>query len=150
MKIWDTVNRCLLLVNRYLITILLPDFLYAIQITIQLTGHSAIKHILTICVLDVSCNRITTVFVLDTLFLFFRSVTSTTCRRPRLRQLPNGAASWGRWEAASPRACGTSCPSWERCSGETTETVFRCWKSSPSSVWRQRRYSNHPNTGMPY
>ena len=78
MKIWDSVNRCLFLVNRYLITILLPDFLYAIQITIQLTGHSAIKHILTICVLDVSCNR-------KLLYLYW---TPYSCFFVQWRQLP--------------------------------------------------------------
>ena len=38
------VHRCLLLVHSYLTTIQLPDFLFAIQVTIQLTDHLAIGH----------------------------------------------------------------------------------------------------------
>ena len=38
------------------------DFLFAIQVTIQLTDHSAIGHIFTIWILDVSGNWMLTVF----------------------------------------------------------------------------------------
>ena len=46
---------------QYQITIQLPDFLSAIQVTIQLTDHWATGHIFTIWILDVSGNRTPTV-----------------------------------------------------------------------------------------
>ena len=55
------VQRCLLLVYRYLSTIQLPDFLSAIQFTIQLNDHSAIEHIFTIWMPEVSGNWMPTV-----------------------------------------------------------------------------------------
>ena len=45
----------------YLITIQLLDFLSTIKVTIQLTDHSAIGHIFTIQILDVSSNQMPTV-----------------------------------------------------------------------------------------
>ena len=55
------VHRCLLLVHRYLITIQLPDFLFTIQVPIQLMDHLAIRHNFTIQILDVSGNLMPTV-----------------------------------------------------------------------------------------
>ena len=45
-----------------LITIQLPDFLSAIQVTIQLTDHLDIKHIFTIWIPDVFGNQMSNVF----------------------------------------------------------------------------------------
>ena len=74
----ENIHRCLLLVHRNLITIQLSDFLSAIQVTIQLTDHSAIEHIFPIRIPDVSGNQMPT--VLNKLFIFplnwFRYVSS--------------------------------------------------------------------------
>ena len=42
-------------------TIQLLDFLSGIKVTIKLTGHSAIGHIFTVQILDVSGNQMRTV-----------------------------------------------------------------------------------------
>ena len=73
--------RCLLLVHRYLITIQLPDFLSAIQAFIQLMDLSAIRHIFTLRILDMSGNWMPTVFG----YLAFRSPLSPPSPRPILR-----------------------------------------------------------------
>ena len=49
------------MVNRCVITIQLLDFLSTIQVTIQLTDHSAIKLLWAIWLLDVSDNQMPTV-----------------------------------------------------------------------------------------
>ena len=57
----------ILLVYRYLITIHLPDFFSAIQVTIQLTEYSVIQHIFTIWIPDLSGNRMPTIVQLTPL-----------------------------------------------------------------------------------
>ena len=61
------VNRCLLLVHRYLITIQITDFLSAIQVTIQLTDHSAIGQIIIVWIQDMSGNQMPLYFYFDKL-----------------------------------------------------------------------------------
>ena len=83
------VHRSLLLYHRYLFTIQLLDFLSAIQVTIQLTNHLAIRHDLTIWLPDTSGNRMSTVLSIRQLGTISIKIPDTVCRYP-LFFSPNG------------------------------------------------------------